>query len=67
MGKGQVEKVKKSWFGVRGHPNYWGAKLSRAKKTALGSEVKIGGERKGERESELWRGIDKVNVKHSMT
>ena len=47
-GRRQVEKVKNSRFGVRGHPNHWGAEGSKAKKTALGSEVKNGGE--GERE-----------------
>ena len=43
--KGQVEKVQNSGFGVRGHLNHWGAEGSKAKKTALGSEVKIGRER----------------------
>ena len=53
-GKGQVEKVQNSGFGVRGHSNHWGAEGSKAKKTALGSEVKIGRERERERESEIY-------------
>jgi hypothetical protein len=32
-------KAKNSRFGVRGHPNHWEAVGSKAKKTALGSEV----------------------------
>ena len=38
-GRREVEKVKKFRFGVRGHPNHWEAVGSKAKKTALGSEV----------------------------
>ena len=41
-GRRGVEKVKNFRFGVRGHPNRWEAVGSKAKKTALGSEVKIG-------------------------
>ena len=32
-------KSENSGFGVRGHPKHWGAEGSKAKKTALGSEV----------------------------
>jgi len=39
-GRREVEKAKNSGFGVRGHPKHWGAEGSKAKKTALGSEVK---------------------------
>jgi hypothetical protein len=39
-GKREVEKTKNSRLGVRGHPKRWKAEGSKAKKTALGSEVR---------------------------
>ena len=36
-----MKKKKNSRFGVRGHPKRWKAEGSKAKKTALGSEVKM--------------------------
>jgi len=59
-GRREAEKAKKSGFGVRGHPKHWGAEGSKAKKTALGSEVKKRGsevgvrEREGEGEGGFW-------------
>ena len=44
------EKMKNSGFGVRGHAKHWFSLTSGAEKRALGSEVKIGGERESERE-----------------
>jgi len=38
-GRREAEKAKNLGFGVRGHPKHWGAEGSKAKKTALGSEV----------------------------
>ena len=58
-GRREVEKAKNSGFGVRGHPKHWGAMGSKAKKTALGSEVENVGvrghvrEREGERNLRL--------------
>ena len=37
-GRRQVEKLKNSRFGGRGHPNHWEAAGSKAKKTALGGD-----------------------------
>jgi len=51
-GRREVEKAKNSGFGVRGHPKHWGAEGSKAKKTALGSEVEKAGVRGHLRECE---------------